>query len=296
MTNYLDTPHEEGYLDADGHDVYYRRFGTGEQVLLGLHGGPGMPHDYLLPLAAHGDENRSVVLYDQFGVGRSDAPTPGDFDGYTVDAYRAEVDSVREALGVDSVDLYGQSWGGMLALEYVLEHPERVDRLVLANTLADTRTAFESMRGFVEALPDDALETVEAHEARGEYDAPAYLDALDDVYRKHVCRVDPYPESVARAMDDVAMDPYGLMWGPNEYVLQDNARLRDWDVRDRLDEIESDTLVLTGEHDEIRPSIAEGIAERIPNSSLHEFADASHMPFWERPDEHRRVLGDFLHQ
>ena len=113
--SYLDRPHTEGFLDVGDYELYYRRFGTGDDLLLGLHGGPGMPHDYLLPLAAHGDDERSVVLYDQFGVGRSATPAPGDFDRYTVDHYRAEVDAVRDALGVTSVDLYGQSWGGMLA-------------------------------------------------------------------------------------------------------------------------------------------------------------------------------------
>ncbi|WP_254863900.1 proline iminopeptidase-family hydrolase [Halovivax gelatinilyticus] len=293
-STYLDQPHAEGFFDVGEYELYYRRFGTGDDVLLGLHGGPGMPHDYLLPLAAHGDDERSVVLYDQFGVGRSATPVPGDFDRYTVDHYRAEVDAVRDALGVASVDLYGQSWGGMLAQEYVLDYPHRVDTLVLANTLSDTQSAYESMRGFVDDLPATVRDTIEAHEARGAYDAPAYLEALDDVYANHVCRLDPYPDPVQRAFDDVATTPYGLMWGPNEYVLQEEARLRGWDVRDRLHEIEQPTLVLTGEYDEIRPTIAAEIADRIPDSTLHEFADASHMPLWERPDEHYDVVSDFL--
>ena len=293
---YLDQPHAEGYLNVGNYELYYRRFGTGDEILLGLHGGPGMPHDYLLPLAAHGDEERSVVLYDQFGVGRSATPAPGDFDRYTIDHYRAEVDAVREALGVASVDLYGQSWGGMLAQEYVLEHPDRVDKLVLANTLADTQSAYESMRGFVDDLPEEIRETIEAHEARGEYDAPAYLEALEEVYTDHVCRVNPYPEPVQRTFDNIATTPYGLMWGPNEYVLQKEARLRRWDVRDRLSEIDQSTLVLTGEYDEIRPAIAADIADRIPNSTLHEFDDASHMPFWECPEEHYDVITEFLSQ
>ena len=78
--DYLDRDHTEGYFDIEDYQLYYRRFGQSDDVILALHGGPGMPHDYLLPLARHGDSERAVYLYDQFGVGRSDKPAQGDFD------------------------------------------------------------------------------------------------------------------------------------------------------------------------------------------------------------------------
>lgn len=287
--------HGEGYLSVEDHELYYRRFGGGDDLVLGLHGGPGMPHDYLAPLARHAGPDRRVVLYDQFGVGRSDGPAPGDFDRYTVDHYRSEVEAVRRALGPDGdLYLYGQSWGGMLALEYVLEHGAHVDGLVLANTLADTATAYESMRGVLDDLPADDRETVERHEAAREFDAPAYEAALDGAYREHVCRTDDYPAPVADTFERVNPDVYGLMWGPNEYVLLETARLRGWDVRDRLDEITTETLVLSGEHDEIDPDVARDIAERIPGAELTVFPESSHMPFWERPDEHYETVEAFL--
>ena len=287
--------HGEGTFDLDGYDLYYRRFGDGDDVVLALHGGPGMPHDYLAPLAQHGGDDRRVFLYDQFGVGRSDRPAPGDFDRYTVDHYREEVEAVRQAIDPDGAFVvYGQSWGGMLALEYVLEYGDHVDKLILANTLADTATAYESMRGVLDELSAENRECIEAHEARRAYNAPAYEDALDGAYRAHVCRTEEYPGPVLETFEDVNLDCYGLMWGPNEYVLLDTARLRDWDVRDRLDDVETETLVLTGAYDEISPTIARDIADRIPEATLHEFAESSHMPFWEEPEEHAEVLERFL--
>lgn len=292
--DYLDALHSEGYLDVDDYELYYRRFGTGDTVLLGLHGGPGMPHDYLLPLAAHGSTDLSVVLYDQFGVGRSDRPAPGDFDRYTVEHYRDEVEAVRQAFDPERCYVYGQSWGGMLAQEYALEYGDRLDGLILANTLADTASAYESMRGYVEALPDDDLATVERHEADRAYDDPEYLEILDGVYRSHVCRLDEYPDPVERTFENISTDVYGLMWGPNEYVLMDTARLRGWDVRDELGSIDVPTLVLTGSYDEIDPEIAADIADRIPDATLHEFEDSSHMPLWEQPDDHEQRIERFL--
>lgn len=294
--NYLERDHGEGYLSVEDYELFYRRFGDGDEVVLGLHGGPGMPHDYLAPLARHGSDDVSVYLYDQFGVGRSDTPAPGDFDRYTVDHYREEVEAVRRALGAEEVHVYGQSWGGMLAQEYALEYGEHVRSLVLANTLADTMSAFESMRGVLDDLPAEDQETIQEHEARRAYDAPAYEAALDGAYREHVCRFEEYPRPVLHTFENINPDVYGLMWGPNEYVLLEEARLRGWDVRDRLGEIDAPTLVLTGGHDEIAPEIARDIADRIPEADLVEFEESSHMPFWEQPDEHYEVVESFLQE
>ncbi|GAB6878206.1 hypothetical protein JCM17823_04800 [Halorubrum gandharaense] len=190
--------------------------------------------------------------------------------------------------------VYGQSWGGMLAQEYAVEYGDRLDSLVLANTLADTRTAFESMRSALDELPDADRETIRDHEAERAYDAPGYEAALDGAYCEHVCRTDEYPGPVQAAFDGVNENVYGLMWGPNEFVLLETARLRDWDVRAQLEGVETPTLVLSGEHDEISPDIARDIADRIPGASLHVFEESSHMPFWERPDAHFEVVESFL--
>lgn len=296
FTDYFAThDHGEGYFEIDDYNLYYRRFGSGDDVLVGAHGGPGMPHDYLAPLAQHAGDDYTVFLYDQFGVGHSDEPAPGDFDRYTMDHYRDELEAVRQAIDPEgSFSVYGQSWGGMLAQEYALEYGEQLDSLILANTLANTKTAFESMRSVLDELPEDAQATIEEYESRRAYDAPEYEAALDGAYRDHVCRTGEYPQPVLSTFERVNADVYGLMWGPNEYVLLETARLRDWGVRDQLRDIDVPTLVLSGEYDEIDPSIARDIADRIPDSSLHVFDDSSHMPFWESPDAHYDVVESFL--
>lgn len=294
MTDYLDRDHGEGYLDIEDYELFYRRYGDGDDVLLGIHGGPGMPHDYLLPLAEHASDDLSVYLYDQFGVGRSDEPAPGDFDRYTVEHHRDEIEAVRQELDPDGFHLYGQSWGGMIAQEYAIEYGDELDSLILANTLADSQTAYESMRSVLEELSEEAQATIEEYEGQRAFDAPEYEAALDGAYREHVCRFDEYPDPVLDTFENVAMDVYGLMWGPNEYVLQETARLREWDVRDEISAIDVPTLVLTGRHDEISPDIARDIADRIPTAELVEFAESSHMPFWEQTDAHYETVESFL--
>lgn len=296
QTEYLERDHGEGYVEIEDYELFYRRFGTGDDVMLTLHGGPGMPHDYLAPLSRHGSDDLTVYLYDQFGVGRSDAPAPGDFDRYTVAHYREEVEAIRQNLDADTVHLYGQSWGGMLALEYVLAYPENVASLILANTLSHSATAYKSMRSVLDNLPEETRETIGEYEARREYGHPEYERALDEAYRKHVCRCDEYPRPVRQTFEHINMNLYGLMWGPNEYVLLDEARLREWDVRNQLSEIKVPTLVITGTYDEISPEIAGNIAQQVSNAELVEFEESSHMPFWEQPEAHYERVKSFLQE
>ena len=111
---------QEGFIPVIGeHRVWYRMVGGGaaqENIpLLCLHGGAGVPHDYIENLADLASDTRRVILYDQLGCGRSDQPD--DTSLWRVDRFVEELAIVRHALGLDQVHLLGQSWGGMLAIE-----------------------------------------------------------------------------------------------------------------------------------------------------------------------------------
>jgi proline-specific peptidase len=136
----------EGRLDVPGGRVWYRRLGAGDATpLLMLHGGPGAGSDYIAPLGEALAADRPVVLWDQLGCGRSEQPD--DTSLWTLDRFVAEVDAVRDALGLDRIHLFGQSWGGWLAIEYVARGTTGVERLVLASTSASAaRTTPRSTR------------------------------------------------------------------------------------------------------------------------------------------------------
>ena len=127
----------EGFVDFHGHKVWYRMVGDSEDAaklpLLCLHGGPGVPSGYLEPMEAIAESGRRVVLYDQLGCGNSDQPH--DTSLWTVGLFLQELEVVRESLGLERIHLLGQSWGGMLALEYLLTKPSGVHSLVLASSL-----------------------------------------------------------------------------------------------------------------------------------------------------------------
>jgi len=125
----------EGRLDVPGGSVWYRRLGEGDATpVLMLHGGPGAGSDYIAPFGEALAADRPVVLWDQLGCGRSDAPD--DPSLWTLDRFVAEVDAVRDGLGLEHMHLLGQSWGGWLAIEYMCRRPEGIVALVLASTSA----------------------------------------------------------------------------------------------------------------------------------------------------------------
>lgn len=294
VENYLDIPHREGFFELDEYDLYYRAFGKGDTVLLVLHGGPGGHGDILAPLAEHGDDEVTVYLYDQFGGGQSDRPATGDFDRYTVNHYREEVEAIRATLGAESIVLYGHSWGGMLALEYVLEYPAHVSKLILSGAIHDVEDAIEVMRSAREAeLTDEELETVREHEANRTFDDSDYQKLTEKVYGERLFRTE---RPTWAKKSEANMDIYGLMWGPTEFALADTARLRGWSVKDQLDKIETRTLVIVGEYDEIGPEISSDIAAELPNAQFEVIDDASHYPCWETPETHYDIVETFLNE
>ena len=124
---------EEGTIEIDGHQLWYRQGGESGVPLLLLHCGPGAGHDYLEPLAGLADR-RAVIFYDQLGCGRSDQPD--DSSLWHIERFVREVDTIRAGLGLDRVHILGHSWGGWLAIEYMLGAPQGVEGLVLASTSA----------------------------------------------------------------------------------------------------------------------------------------------------------------
>lgn len=284
----------EGRIPFRGHETWYRSVGEtepGKLPLLCLHGGPGAPHDYLTPLERVAETGRRVVLYDQTGCGRSTGPT-GDPSAWTVGLFVAEVAAVREALGLADTHLFGSSWGGMLAMEAALAGASGLASLVLASSPSSIPLWAEETGRLRSELPADVRAALDAHEAAGTTDSPEYEQATMEFYRRHVCRVWPFPDFVQRTFDTICEEVYLTMQGPNEFVI--TGTLADWDVTGRLGEIGVPTLVTSGRHDECTPRIAETVHRGIAGSEWVLFEESSHMAFVEEPERYLAVLDDFL--
>lgn len=256
---------QEAFLSFRGYPIWYRLAGdqgtAGRWPLLCLHGGPGATHDYLEPLSALAQGERLVVFYDQLGCGNS--AHPHDPSLWTVQLYLQELAAVRQALGLDNVHILGQSWGGMLALEYAVTRPCGLKSLTLADTPASTAQWIAEINRLRAALPPEVQATLAHHEATGTTDDPAYQQAMMVFYRRHVCRLDPWPECLNRTFAKMVQWPevYRTMWGPSEFHV--TGTLREWRIEDRLGEVRVPTLVLGGRYDEATPAVTETVHRGI---------------------------------
>ena len=286
----------EGFVSLRGYNVWYRIVGTrnepGKFPLLCLHGGPGATHEYLQPLERMGSTGRRVILYDQLGCGNSDHPHNPEM--WTVELFLEELAAIRRALGLDRIHLLGQSWGGMLAMEYALTKPNGLLSLTISNSPASMPQWVAEANRLRAELPADVQQTLLKHEAAGTTEDPAYQEAMMVFYRKHVCRVDPWPDYVSRTFQKLAQNPevYFTMNGPSEFHVI--GTLKNWDITSRLGEIHVPTLVLGGRFDEATPAITERVHRGIHDSEWVIFEKSSHMPFVEETDLYTDTLNQFL--
>jgi proline iminopeptidase len=200
---------DEGYIEVPGGKVWYQSVGGGDGTpLLCLHGGPGFTHHYLERLADLGDRRR-VVFYDQLGCGSSDRPD--DASLWTVERFVEELAVVRHSLGLDDLHLFGSSWGGMLAMQYVLDLTPPLRSLILCGSPASIPRWIRECAALLEAEPEAVRATIRDHEARGFTACPEYQSAILGFYRKHVCRLDPWPEGLERSFAEAGYQVYETM-------------------------------------------------------------------------------------
>lgn len=292
----MTVPVHEGFIPFHGYRTWYRIVGDrrdeGKLPVLCLHGGPGMAHDYLETLEALAETDRRVIFYDQLGCGNSDHPHQADL--WNIELFVEEVGAIRKALGLEEIHLLGQSWGGFLAQEYMLTKPRGVKSLILANTAASTERWIAEANRLRAQLPEDVQQILKQHEEAGTTDDPAYASATDVYYVRHLCRLLPWPDCLQRTLDQLGRDPevYNTMWGPSEFYC--TGRLRDWNIEDRLGEIHSRTLILSGEYDESTPALNQVLQRGIQNSEWTLFAGCSHTPHLEDTQKYLQVISNFL--
>lgn len=282
----------EGDIAVPGGNVRYWIYGEGGGIpLVCLHGGPGMAHDYLDTLAGLSDR-RAVIFYDQLGCGQSDRPN--DPSLWTIERSVAEVAAVRDALGLGRIHLFGNSWGGWLAMQYVLDERPDLLSLTISSSPPSVPRAVREMNELRRRLPPDVERVIADHEARGEFACPEYTAAIMVFYKRHLCRLDPWPPSVERSMGSAfGAGPYLTMWGPSEFGPV-TGNLDGWDITNRLGEISVPTLLTVGRHDEMWPSHMEDMQRLIPDCELVIFEESSHMAFVEERDAYLASMNGFF--
>ena len=194
--------------------TWYKLFGdlkSGVRPLIGLHGGPGCTHDYILSLTDLASKyDIPLVLYDQIGNGRSTHLPEKNGDGgfWTVELFLDELDNLLTQLGVkDNYAILGQSWGGMLGSAHAVLQPKGLKRLIIADSPSDMVSWVKAQNLLRTGLPKDVQDTLTKHEQEGTTDSKEYEAAVLVFYKKHMCRVDPWPKGVDDTFVWMKKDP-----------------------------------------------------------------------------------------
>lgn len=286
----------EGYLPFWGYQTYYRMAGpehTGKTPLLLLHGGPGSTHAYFEVLDQLAEEDqRTVISYDQLGCGNS--YVEGRPELWTMSTWKEELMALRRHLGLTECHLLGQSWGGMLLLDYICqEHPAGIRSIILSSTLPASWLWGEEQRRMIRELPDEMQTAIDLATRTGEYSNPAYQAAEAEYMLRHASgpATADMPECLRRPRR-TGRESYVTAWGPNEFTPL--GTLKDFDVIPQLKDIAQPALVISGGNDLCTPYIAKLMYDKIPHSRWELFQHCRHMCFAEDTPRYIALLKDWL--
>jgi proline iminopeptidase len=285
---------------AGTYQVWVKRVGNNPRLrVLLLHGGPGATHEFLEGcdsfLPAAGIE---YYYYDQLGSGFSDQPDQPSL--WELDRFVDEVEQVRRALGLerDSFVLYGQSWGGLLAMEYALTYQQHLRGLVISNMMASVPAYNEfAEQVLMPQMDQSALAEIKDMEANGGTEDPRYMELLmEHHYVYHVLRMPSkdWPEPVQRGFAHINPAIYVSMQGPSELGISPDAKLAHWDRTAELASIDVPVLVIGAQHDTMDPTHMEMMARRLPRGRYLHCPDGSHLAMYDDQQVYFAGLIDFL--
>ena len=284
----------EGYMPYLNYQTYYRVVGDIQKpALILLHGGPGSTHNYFELLDTLASDDYCLVMYDQLGCGNSYVDHHPEL--WTPKTWMNELIALREHLNLKHVHLLGQSWGGMLALDYLLHYqPEGVLSLILSSTLSSASLWASEQHRMIRFMSQEVQEAIRKAEQTQDYTQPEYLLANQHFMHAHCCREyveGKDPECLTRPKKS-GSEAYLHGWGPNEYTPL--GTLKDFEVTDELHNIHIPTLIISGTNDLCTPLVAKTMYDHIPNAKWELFADCRHMVFAEETDQYIQLLSSWL--
>jgi proline iminopeptidase len=278
--------HATGVVHTDQVDLGYETLGAAGTALpvIAVNGGPGLSHAYMVQndVWERIAKKRLVVFYDQRGTGASRRLQPG--ASQSMDAHVADLDAVRQTLGLAKVALVGDSYGGLLVMAYAASHPEHVAKLVLSDSPGP------SWKSIVHLLPD-VFPDIQEQGAREEQRLGSSTEAAARAsLRNHFRMIFYSPEkrdAYMNRMGDLGFEP-----AVSEAV---SKATQDLDLASKLAGFQFPTLVINGRYDmNVAPLTAWRLAHDIPGAKVVFFEQSGHLPSYEEPDKYVRVLEEFL--
>ncbi|KAI9063160.1 prolyl aminopeptidase-2 [Trametes sanguinea] len=283
--------------------TWYQVYGdlkSGVTPIVAIHGGPGSTHHYILSMSDLATKySIPIVFYDQLGNGNSThlPEKSGDAGSFwTEQLFLDELDNLLHHLGIqENYVLLGQSWGGMLAARHATRQPKGLKRLTVSDSPASmplfVKAANEEL---IAKLPPDVRDAIIRNEEAGTTDSQEYKDAVEVFYKRHLCRLDPWPKELVESFEWMDKDPtvYLTMNGPSEFHVI--GSLKNWSIIDEAHKINVPTLLLNGAYDEAADSTVFPLFKLIPKVKWFTFAESSHTPHWEEREKYMKIVAEFL--
>jgi len=279
-----DTP-AEGRIPGDGAQLYYRMVGHGSDVLVMIHGGPGMDMGYMVPDFAPLAERHRLLFYDQRGGGRSELL--GDDPAlYTIARHVADLEALRRHFGLERMTLVAHSFGPAIAASYAMAHPDRVARMIFIGPVPPRAGDMDARYG---ASIDGKLTPAERAELTRLEDAMVHgPDPVGACRAYWAIGVKPRLASpdLARKItgDFCSVSPEAIRSGMGVAGPHTVTSLGEWDFRAGLAKVNAPTLILHGEAEAIPMDLVEEWTTALPSAKLVKIPGASHFPYVERPD------------
>jgi proline iminopeptidase len=264
--------------------VWTKRFGNNPDMkVLLLHGGPALTHEYLECFESFFPKERiEFYEYDQLGSFYSDQPK--DSSLWTTPRFVEEVEQIRKALGLDKDNFFllGNSWGGILAMEYALKYQDHLKGLIVCDMQASIPRYEAYNKVLRNQMRRSLLDTLDAYEAKGDYNNPVYENLVyQEYYARHLCRFPwgQWPDPVMRSLNHVNPEIYVMMQGPSEFKV--GGRLLHWDRWNDLKNISVPTLMVGARFDTMDPEDMKKQSEMVQNGRYLYCPTGSHFCMWD---------------
>jgi proline iminopeptidase len=277
---------KEGFVDVHGLFLYYTEIGQGDPLIV-LHGGPGGSHNYFFPYLLPLARDNRLIFMDERGSGRSgklEQPS-----GYTVENMADDVEALRQALGLRSINLLGHSFGGVVAQAYALKYEKNLSHLILANTFDSTRGLNQVWAELKTKIEPEHLKRIEELEKEGlfgkgkPWEHGRYTTEYAELawgwaYYPYLYENHPNPNYNPLGNLGIAWDVYREMSGSNgEFVIDGN--MTSVEYADKLRVLRVATLIIAGEHDAWSLQMSREMQSNIPGSQLAILPKSKHMTF-----------------
>jgi proline iminopeptidase len=280
---------ETTFVPSGDAKLFCRSLGKGKPVIV-IHGGPGLTQDYFLPQMYELAKHNLVIFYDQRGCGESTGAINA--DTITLDTFLDDIEAIRQSLKVDRISVLGHSWGGFLAMQYVIKYQEHVEKLILSNSAPSNSEGFALfLQEYLKRLSPFQAQLDEISHSKGFQDGDPLV--MEQFYRLVFSQYCFNPEKVE--LLNLRMTSKALLNGRKvSEIFRENVLTKPFNLNKSLNTLKIPTLIVHGDADAVPSSTAQNIHENIPGSKYVLMKNCGHFPYVEDPTNYFNHIDDFL--